>query len=68
MFTHILGKSKKPSFYSKHTDCNCFGETLDGQITPEIPSKTEMDEEETAETITKQFNLQHGKEHQIYTN
>jgi nitrogen regulatory protein PII len=53
MFTHILGKSKKPSLYSKHTDWKCFRETLDEQTTLEIPLKTEVDIEETVENITK---------------
>jgi hypothetical protein len=33
MFTHMSGKSKKPSLYSKKTDWNCFTETLDDLIT-----------------------------------
>jgi len=41
VFTHILGKPKKPSLYSKKTDWNCFRETLDEQITLQIPLKTE---------------------------
>jgi hypothetical protein len=28
IFTHIPGKSKKPSLYSKKTDWNCFRETM----------------------------------------
>jgi hypothetical protein len=39
MFTHILGKSKKPSLYSKNTDWNCFREDVDEQITLKIPLK-----------------------------
>ena len=53
VFTHILGKSKKPSLYSKKTDWNCFRETLDEQITLAIPLKTEIDIEEAVENITK---------------
>ena len=55
MFTHIPGKSKKPSLYSysKKSDWNCFRETLDDLITLEIPLKTEIDIEEAAENITK---------------
>jgi hypothetical protein len=32
VFTHVLGKPKKPSLYPKKTDWNCFRETLDGQL------------------------------------
>jgi hypothetical protein len=39
MFTHILGKSNKPFLYSKHTNWNCFKETVDEQITLEMPLK-----------------------------
>jgi hypothetical protein len=53
MFTHILGKSKKSSLYSNHTDWNCFRETIDEQITLEIPVKTEIGIEEAVESITK---------------
>jgi uncharacterized protein (DUF2344 family) len=53
LFTHVPGKSKKPSLYSKKTDWNCFRETLDELITLEIPLKTEIDIEEAVENITK---------------
>jgi len=53
MFTHIPGKSKKPSIYNKKTHWNCFRETLDELITLEIPLKTEIDIEEAVENITK---------------
>ena len=52
-FTHIPGKSMKPSLYSKKTEWNCFRETLDELIALEIPLKTETDIEETVENITK---------------
>jgi hypothetical protein len=42
MFTHMPGKSKKPSLYSKNTDWNYFRETLYDLITLEIPIKTEI--------------------------
>jgi len=53
MFSHIPGKSKKPSLYSKKTKWNCCRETLDELITLEILLKTEIDVEETVENITK---------------
>ena len=54
VFAHILGKSKKPSLYSKKKkDWNCFREILDEQITLTIPLKTEIDIEEAAENIPK---------------
>jgi hypothetical protein len=53
MFTHIPGKSKKPSLYSKKPDWNCFREILDELITLEIPLKTEIDIEESVENTTK---------------
>jgi hypothetical protein len=53
MFSHIPGKSKKPSLYSKKTKWNCFRETLDELITLEILLTTEIDVEETVENITK---------------
>jgi hypothetical protein len=53
MFTHIPGKSNKPSLYSKNTDWNCFRQTLDDLITLERPLKTEIDIEEAVENITK---------------
>jgi ribulose 1,5-bisphosphate carboxylase large subunit-like protein len=53
VFTHIPGKSKKPSLYSKKTDWSYFRETLDELITLEIPIKTEIDIEEAVENITK---------------
>ena len=50
MLTHVLGKPKKPSLYSKKkTDWNCFRETLDEQLTLTIPLKTEIDIEEAVE-------------------
>jgi len=52
MFTHALGKPKKP-LYSKKTDWNCFRETLDEQLTLTIPLKTEIDIDEAVENITK---------------
>jgi len=53
VFTHALGKPKKPSLYSKTTDWNCFRETLDEQLTLTIPLKTEIDIDEAVENITK---------------
>jgi hypothetical protein len=53
IFTHIPGKSNKPSLYSKKTDWNCFREAVDEQITLNIPLKTEIDIEEAVENITK---------------
>jgi len=54
LFTHVLGKPKKPSLYSKKkTDWNCFRETLDEQLTLTIPLKTEIEIEEAVENITK---------------
>lgn len=52
-FTHILGKPKKPSLYSKKTDWNCFRETLDEHITTMVPPETEIGTEEAVENITK---------------
>jgi len=53
MFTHVLGKPKEPSLYSKKTDWNCFRETLYEYLTLTIPLKTEIDIEEAVENITK---------------
>jgi hypothetical protein len=49
VFTHILGKPKELSLYSKKTDWNYFRETLDEQITLTIPLKVEIDIEEAVE-------------------
>jgi phosphoglycolate phosphatase-like HAD superfamily hydrolase len=53
VFIHILGKSKKPSLYSKKTDWNCFRETLNEQIALTIPLKTEINIAEAVVNITK---------------
>jgi hypothetical protein len=53
MFTHVPGKSNKPSLWRKNTDWNCFRETLYDLITLKIPIKTKIDIEEAVENITK---------------
>ena len=53
IFTHVLGKPKKPSLHSKKkTDWNCFRETLDEHLTLTIPLKAEIDTE-AVENINK---------------
>ena len=53
VFTHVLGKPKKPSLYSKKSDWNCCRETLDEQVPLTIHLKTEIDIEEAFENITE---------------
>ena len=53
MFTHTLGKPKKPSLYNKKTDWNYFKEILDEHLTLTVPLKTEIYIEEAVEDVTK---------------
>jgi hypothetical protein len=52
MFTHILGKPKRPSLYNKHTVWDCFRDMLDDRINLEIPLKTAVDIAEAVTSLT----------------
>ena len=52
MFTHILGKPKRPSLHNKRTDWDCFRDTLEDRLNLEIPLQTEADIEEAVASLT----------------
>ena len=65
MLTHIPGRSKKLSLYSKKMGWNCFSEPLDEPITFQMPLKTEIHIEEAVENITKAIKKSAWQQHQI---
>jgi hypothetical protein len=52
MFSHIIGKPKRPSLCNQQTDWDCFRDMLDDRLNLQIPLQTQLDIEDAVACLT----------------